>query len=130
MLNYEEVFELMKGFGIPVLTYNKELIFDIKENVYVYIGGCEDITDVKVRIVLGLSRPICKGLKSRIANELLRKFNAYFNCKLTKKDFAEIYLKLCYTDEESINNCERFVSNNFDMEGLYAGLYDHSERKG
>lgn len=130
MVDYKEVFELMKNFNIPVITYNEELIFDIKENVFIYIGDCKDIEDVKVRIVLGLSRPICKGLKPRLANELLRRFNKFFGCNLTKKDFYDIYLVLCYYDKESIENCKKFMRNNFDMEGLHAGFYNNSKRKG
>lgn len=115
-LSYNDVVKFMKEFGIDVLNRFDELIIDMTTNTYTYIGGCEDIDDIKTRVVYSLCRPIGKGLENRHANRLLKKINEYFNVNLTKDDMLLMYQELCYVTK--LDEFKDFIKRDFPLEEL------------
>lgn len=119
-LDYNEVFKFMKEFGIDILNSYGELIIDEKTNVYTFTTSCNDLDDVKTRVVYSLCRPIGKGLelqgKSRDADRLLMKVNKYFKTELTKDDMLLMYQDLCY--ERKLEYFKDFIKRGFPMEEL------------
>lgn len=115
-LNYNEVVNFMKEFGVDLLNRSDELIIDELTNTYTWIGNCEDIDDVKTKVVYSLARPIGKGLILVHATRLLNKLNKYFNTELTRDDMLTIYTKLCY--ERKLPEFKEFVMNGLSMTEL------------
>ena len=115
-VEYEEVFQFMKEFGIELMTHNKELIFDEKTNTYCSIEGCSDMWDVKTQAVYSLCRPIGKGLKVRDAERLLKRLNTYFKTSLTREDMRLMYQELCYN--RKLGEFKGFIKRGFPMDEL------------
>lgn len=115
-LNYNEVVEFMKAFGIDYLNCFDELIIDSHTDVYASIKNCDNIEDVKVAVVYALCRPIGKGLKDAPAKRLLLKVNAYFDTKLTKEDMRLMYSELCYI--QKLAEFKVFIRRGFPIEEL------------
>jgi len=119
-LDYNEVFEFMKGFHIDFINMYGELIIDNKTNVYTHIEGCNDLDDIKTRVVYALCRPIGKGLKEKDAFRLLRRVNGYFKTDLTNDDMLLMYQELCYTHK--FNDFKDFIKRGFPMDELKKGV--------
>ena len=115
-LNYNEVFQFMQDFEIDCLNRYGELIIDEKTNTYAIIESCKNIEDVKLYTVFSLCRPIGKGLDSKDAMRLLKKFNRYFKVNLTREDMRLMYGELCY--ERKIEVFRDFMKRGFPMEEL------------
>ncbi|MFS0657472.1 hypothetical protein AB1L07_02440 [Niallia alba] len=115
-LDYNEVFKFMKEFGIDILNQYGELIIDERTNTYVGIENCKDIEEVKLYVVYSLCRPIGKGLETRDANRLLKKFNKYFNVELTREDMRLMYGELCYMSK--LEKFKEFIKKGFPVEEL------------
>lgn len=106
----------MKSYGIHTLTYNKELIIDEPTNTYAYIGDCENIEDVEMRVVFNLCRPIGKGLELREANMLLKRLNDYYSTNLSREDMRLMYGELCY--RHKFDEFKSFIRRGFPIEEL------------
>lgn len=115
-LNYNEVFQFMQDFGIDFLNRFNEMIIDYETNTYADIKECEDIEDVKMRVVFNLCRPIGKGLELPKANMLLRKFNTYYSTELTRDDMRLMYGELCY--RHKFDELKDFIKRGFPIEEL------------
>lgn len=115
-LNYNEVVEFIKEFKIDFLNRYNELIIDEDSNTYVNIETCNDIDDVKTRVVFALCRPISKGLEIKRAIVLLERFNKYFNTNLTREDMRLMYEKLCYVDK--LEQFKEFIKRGFPVSEL------------
>lgn len=115
-LDYTEVFQFMQDFGIDILNRFNELIIDEPTNTYATISECENIEDVKMRVVFNLCRPIGKGLEIKQANRLLKKFNEYFQTELTREDMRLMYGELCYRDK--FEEFKDFIKRGFPIEEL------------
>ncbi|MET3657872.1 hypothetical protein [Sporosarcina psychrophila] len=115
-LDYNEVFQFMKDFGINVLNQFEELIIDVKTNTYATISDCKDIEDVKTKVVFNLCRPIGKGLEKKDADRLLEKFNRYFKVELTKEDMRLMYGELCFMNK--LADFKSFIQRGFPMSEL------------
>lgn len=115
-LNYNDVFVFMKEFGIDILNRYNELIIDEPTNTYASINGCNDMEDVKMRVVYNLCRPIGKGLPDKAACRLLNKLNAYFGVSLSKQDMLLMYQELCY--EKKSEEFKVFIKRGFPVNEL------------
>lgn len=118
-LDYNEVFQFMKEFGIDILNSYEELIIDEPSNTYTSIKYCQNIEDVKTHVVFSLCRPIGKGLNDRAASRLLKKLNKYFGVNLTKNDMLLMYQELCY--ESKLQEFKEFIKRGFPIEELEKG---------
>lgn len=118
-LDYNEVYQFMKEFEIDVLNRFDELIIDMTTNTWANIKGCEDIDDLKTRVVYSLCRPIGKGLEDKHANRLLVKFNKYFGTDLTRDDMRLMYQELCYPSE--LGKFKAFIKLGFPIDKLQIG---------
>lgn len=115
-LDYNQVFEFMQEFGVDYINRYGEMIIDSKTNVYTSIKDCEDIDQVKTRVVFVLCRPIGKGLEVKDAKRLLKKLNNYFKVNLTRDDLHIMYGELCYSDK--LGEFEDFVKRGFPVHEL------------
>ncbi|MEN0587142.1 hypothetical protein [Kurthia gibsonii] len=117
-LKQEEVFQFMKKFGAEFINYNNELIIDLDYNIYFSLNNCHSIADVEASTLLALCRPIGKGIryKKRKWRDLLKRFNSYFNCELTREDMREIYGELCYSGMLKVTS--QFIEEGFQMDQL------------
>jgi hypothetical protein len=115
-LNYNEVFQFMRDFGVDFLNRYEELIIDEPTNTYVCIKNCKNIEDVKLYVVFSLCRPIGKGLEDKPATRILGRFNKYFNTNLTREDMRLMYGELCY--ETKLDHFKDFIRRGFPMEEL------------
>ncbi|MDW0113786.1 hypothetical protein QT711_11360 [Sporosarcina saromensis] len=106
----------MKDFEVDILNRFDELIIDEPTNTYTFIGGCNDLDDVKTRVVFSLCRPIGKGLEKKDANRLLVKFNKYFKTNLSRNDMLLMYRELCY--QSKLDEFRVFVQRGFPMNEL------------
>jgi|SRR5690625_4966787 len=106
----------MQDFGIDVLNRFNELIIDVPSNTYATIEECENIEDVKMRVVFNLCRPIGKGLEREQANRLLEKLNKYFQTELSREDLLLMYSKLCYRSK--FEYFKDFIKRGFPIEEL------------
>jgi hypothetical protein len=116
LLDYNEVFQFMREFGINVINQWNELIIDAKWNIYTNLDLCENTEEVKARVIFALCRPIGKGLEVKDANRLLHKVNKYFKVNLTRKDMRLIYTELCYSHK--FDEFKEFIQEGFPMEKL------------
>jgi hypothetical protein len=116
-LDYNELFQFMQEFKADFLNMYGELIIDEKTNTYTFINTCNDIEDVKTRVIYSLCRPIGKGLelqgKSQDATRLLKRVNDYFKIELTKEDMLLMYQELCY--ERKLGEFKYFIKRGFPM---------------
>lgn len=110
-LNYNDVFNFMKEFGIDLVNRYEELIIDEPTNTYVSIKSCENMEDVKTRVVFALCRPIGKGLEPSASKRLLKRLNDYFNVNLTREDMHLMYQKLCYLSK--LDELKSFIKRGF-----------------
>lgn len=115
-LDYNEVFQFMKEFGINILNQHNELIIDNRWNIYTCINNCKNIEDVKTYVVFALCRPIGKGLDEKDAKRLLRKVNKYFKTNLTRQDVLLMYAELCYSSK--VEEFKSFIQRGFPIEEL------------
>jgi hypothetical protein len=115
-LNYNEVFQFMRDFGIDILNKYNELVIDNKWNIYTNIDTCQTIDDVKTHVIFSLCRPIGKGLDSKDAKRLLHKVNKYFKVNLTREDMRLMYAELCYRSK--VEEFKEFINRGFPMEEL------------
>lgn len=115
-LDYNEVYRFMQDFGIDALNRFNELIIDVPTNTYATIEECEDVEDVRMRVVFNLCRPIGKGLEKEQANMLLRKLNNYFKTELTRENLRLMYGELCYRSKFEEFKC--FIRRGFPIEEL------------
>lgn len=115
-LDYNEVYRFMQEFGIDVLNRFNELIIDVPSNTYASITECENIEDVKMRVVFNLCRPIGKGLEKKQANRLLEKLNKYFHTELRREDLRLMYSELCYRSK--FEEFKDFIKRGFPIEEL------------
>lgn len=115
-LNYNEVFQFMREFGVDFINRYNELIIDEPTNTYVGIENCKDIEDVKTYVVFALCRPIGKGLEDYPAKRLLNRFNNYFGTELTREDMRLMYGELCYTHK--LNEFKDFIKRGFPINEL------------
>lgn len=115
-LDYNEVFKFMKEFGVDFLNRYKELIIDEKTNTFTHIEGCNDLDDIKTRVVYAMCRPIGKGLEERDSKRLLNRVNEYFKTELTKEDMLLMYQKLCYPHKFA--EFRTFIKLGFPMDEL------------
>jgi hypothetical protein len=115
-LDYNEVFQFMREFGIDILNKYNELIIDNKWNIYTNLDSCKDLEDVKTHVVLSLCRPIGKGLDEKDAKRLLHKVNKYFKTNLTRQDMRLIYQELCYSSK--LEESKSFIKRGFPMNEL------------
>jgi len=115
-LNYNEVFQFMREFGVDFINSGEELIIDEPTNTYAYIKNCKDIEEVKTRVVFSLCRPIGKGLDDKTAKMLLKRVNEYFNVNLTRQDMRLMYGELCYVHK--LDELKSFIDRGFPIEEL------------
>jgi hypothetical protein len=115
-LDYNEVFQFMREFGIDFINRYYELIIDEPTNTYVSIQTCKDIEDVKTYVVFALCRPIGKGLDKKPATRLLNRLNNYFGTELTREDMRLMYAELCYTDK--LDEFKDFMKRGFPIDEL------------
>lgn len=115
-LDYNEVMQFMKDFGIDFINSCGELIIDEHTNTYTFIKNCKDIEEVKLRVVYSLCRPIGKGLEERDAKRLLKKFNKYFKVNLTREDLRLMYGELCF--DSKIEQLKDFIKRGFPINEL------------
>jgi hypothetical protein len=115
-LDYNEVFQFMKDFGIDYINRYNELIIDETTNTYVGIRYCNNIDDVKTYVVFALCRPIGKVLEDKPAKRLLNRFNNYFGTELTREDMLLMYGELCY--ESKLGEFRDFIKRGFPMSEL------------
>lgn len=117
-LKLEEVFTFMKKFGADFINSNNELIIDLDYNIYFSLNNCKTIEDVEASTVLVLCRPIGKGIRyeKRKWRDLLKRFNTYFKCELTREDMREIYSELCYSG--MMEGMKLFISDGFKMDQI------------
>lgn len=115
-LDYNEVFQFMKEFGVDLLNRFGEFIIDEPTNTYVTIKDCKDIEEVKTYVVFALCRPISKGLGEQASKRLLKRLNDYFNVNLTKEDCLLMYQELCYV--RKLEQFKDFIKRGFPMEEL------------
>lgn len=116
MVNFNEVMEFMKSFGVDCLNRFGELIIDVPNNIYAYIGDCEDIEDVQTRVVWQLCRPIYKGLNDTSSKWWLERINNYFSVNLSWDDIGILYQQLCYRSK--LGEFKDFIKRGFPMEEL------------
>lgn len=110
-LDMNEVVKFMEEFEIDMLNRFGELIIDYPTNTYATISECQNMEDVKMRVVFNLCRPIYKGLDEKDSKRLLRKLNAYFLTNLTKEDLGLMYRDLCYRDK--FDDFKDFIKRGF-----------------
>lgn len=115
-LNYNELYQFMREFGVDFLNMYGEMIIDNKTNTYTHITGCNDLDDVKTRVIYVMCRPIGKGLEKRDAFRLLKRVNDYFKTQLTKDDMLLMYQELCY--ERKLPEFKDFIKRGFPMDEL------------
>lgn len=118
LLTQEELFRFMKKFGADFINSNNELIIDFDYNIYFSLNNCKTIEDVEASSLLVLCRPIGKGIRyeKRKWRELLKRFNTYFKCELTREDMREIYGELCYSG--MLEALKQFIADGFKMDQL------------
>lgn len=115
-LDYNEVFQYMQDFGIDFINRHNEMIIDYKTNTYTDLKECENIEDVKMRVVFSLCRPIGKGLELREANMLLKRINDYYSTGLTREDMRLMYQELCY--RHKFDEFKSFIKRGFPLKEL------------
>lgn len=117
-LKQEELFLFMKKIGAEFINYNNELILDLEYNIYFSLNNCHSLADIEASALLVLCRPVGKGIsfKKRKWRELLKRFNSYFNCDLTREDMREIYGELCYSG--MVEATKQFIADGFQMDNI------------
>lgn len=124
-LNHNEVVKFMKEFKVDFLNRFGELIIDSKTNTFADINHCKDMDDVETTVVFALCRPIGKGLKKPVADNLLTRVNEYFDADLTREDMHLMYAKLCYINK--FDDFKSFVKRGFPMGELLFPNYKEDE---
>lgn len=90
-----------------------EIILVPKYNCYFLLDNVESELIFKCKMFEWLSRPICKGLPTRAANNLLERFNYFLGTNFTREDMDTIYGPLgnCVNRNLSI----KFVESGYDL---------------
>ena len=112
--------DLMKCFHGSFINHNGEFIAHRYGEAYFNFSTCEDVLDVKCKVLEWLSRPASKGqpFKSDRANEryqnyMLDGINKYLGTHFTHDDIDEVYTYLG-------NRCNhaktiRFIESGYDV---------------
>ena len=112
--------DLMKCFHGSFINHNGEFIAHRYGEAYFNFSTCEDVLDVKCKVLEWLSRPASKGqpFKSNRANEryqnyMLDGINKYLGTHFTHDDIDEVYTYLG-------NRCNhtktiRFIESGYDV---------------
>ncbi|UUV26080.1 MULTISPECIES: hypothetical protein [Lysinibacillus] len=103
----------LNTFPGAFINRSKEIILVPKYNCFFRLDECESELIFKCKMFEWLSRPICKGLHPRAANNVLRHFNRLLGTNFTREDMDTIY--------GPIGNCVnrtltiKFVESGYDM---------------
>lgn len=123
-MDHNEIIKFMQDFKCDFINQNDEMIIDLDYNIYFDIGMCNDVKDMEAYALLTMCRPIGKGIeyKKRKWRDLLKRFNEYFKCDLTREDMRKIYGELCYSNME--NAVKKFIADGFPMDRIseYAAM--------
>lgn len=114
VLNLSEVLQVAKDFQADFINPNGEIIIHAKKNIYAYVLDAADVKEVEARVVMSMMRPISKGQPTKTANELLHRINYKYAKQLTRADFEQMYIHLCYS--RSVPDVVRFIAAGFPMD--------------
>lgn len=103
----------LQVFPKAFINRANEIILVPKYNCYFMLDGVESELIFKCKMFEWLSRPICKGLPVKAANNLLERFNYLLGTNFTREDMGVIYGPLgnCVNRDLTI----KFVESGYDM---------------
>lgn len=116
MLKLSDALEVAKDFGADFINPQGEIILNVRWNVYAGTNGVESKIDLETWVVMSMTRPICKGIPTKAANQMLGRLNRRYGTELTREDVGEMYRCLCYRD--TFDGLKRFISDGFPIERI------------